>query len=73
MKPIESLYDTRFVTLISVVIQSLEELALLTDHDPNTLLAEYLYKSNKELHEIGEHPVVCKFLDHYPLLNEAIK
>lgn len=72
MTPIESPYDVRFLTLVDVAISALEELALVTDSEPSQLLAEYLYKSNKQIHELGEQPIANKLMNSYPLLNEAI-
>ena len=72
MTPIESKHDTRLITLVGVCIDAIEELSLLQNVDPESLLAEYLYKNNKKLHEVGEEIVLEKLESHYPILEEAM-
>ncbi len=73
MTPIESQFDVRLVTLIGVAINTLESLALATNVSPEQLLAEYLYISNKMVHEHGEEAYLEKLNHNYPLLKEAIE
>lgn len=72
MTPIESIYDVRLVTLIGVVVNSIETLALEMSVNPEQLLAEYLYLANKKLHETGEEEYMNKLQKFYPILDEAI-
>ena len=72
MTPIESPYDIRFLTLVNVAMEALQELAVLKDEDPDKLLSDLLYTSTKTIHEKGEEIVANKLLNHYPMLNEAI-
>lgn len=73
MTPIESKYDVRLITLFGTLINTVESLALATDTNPDTLLAEAMFLTNKRLHEIGEEMYLEKMERHYPLLIEAIK
>ncbi len=73
MTPIESKHDVRLMTLIGVAINSIESLALATDVNPEQLLAEYLYISNKMIHEHGEEVYLERLSHNYPLLKEAIE
>lgn len=72
MTPIESPYDVRFLTLVNVALESIEELALLQDKDPQLILAEALYISEKRIHERGGDCVATKLLSAYPILSDAI-
>jgi hypothetical protein len=73
ISPIESAYDCRLVTLIGVVIELIEEMSLISDRDPNELLASNLYLCNKKLLSYGEEEYMNKLTETYPLLEEAIK
>lgn len=72
MTPIESPYDTRFLTLVSVAMCVLEDMALNVDADPQLLLAEYLFVCNKQIAEKGTEGIANRLLQNYPILNEAI-
>ena len=72
MTPISSAYDVRLVTLIGVAINVIESLALATDTDPDKILAEHLYLTNKQVHELGEQSYIDDLTDNYPMLCEAI-
>ncbi|WP_319418866.1 hypothetical protein [Pleurocapsa sp. FMAR1] len=72
MTPIESPYDVRLVTLIGLAINAVETLALEQDRDPETIIAELLYVTNKRLHETGEKDYLRKLSSHYSILSEAI-
>lgn len=72
MTPIESRHDVRLVTLIDVAIAALETLALELGIDPDRLLAEYLYLSNKKILQTGEEGTLDKLTRLYPLLEEAL-
>ena len=50
----------------------IESLALATDTDPDKILAEHLYLTNKQVHEMGEQVYIDELTDNYPLLQEAI-
>lgn len=73
MTPIESVYDVRLTTLIGVAINVIEELAVRTHKDPDLILAEALYLTNKNVHEHGEEQYHSRLEGHYPMLAEAIK
>ena len=72
MTPIETRYDTRLVTLIGVAINTIEALALEVGCDPDKILAESLYLSNKYVHERGEEVYLNTLSTNYPMLNEAL-
>ncbi len=72
MTPIESPYDVRLVTLIGLAINAVETLALEQNKNPEQLVAELLYVTNKRLHEIGEEDYFKKLSSFYPILSEAI-
>lgn len=72
MTPISSPYDVRLVTLIGVAINVIESLALATDTDPDKILANHLYLTNKYVHEMGEQAYIDDLTNNYPLLQEAI-
>ncbi len=72
MSPIVSPHDTRLVTLIGVVIDLAEELALVNDLNPSENLANALYIANKNVHEIGEEDYINKLATGYPILKKAI-
>lgn len=72
MTPIASVYDVRLVTLIGVAINVIESLALATDVNAETILAEHLYLTNKQVHELGEQAYIDDLTDNYPLLQQAI-
>ncbi len=65
MTPITSLYDVRLATLFGVTISVIETLALELDTNPEQLLAEYLYLTNRKLHEVGEEVYINKLTDHF--------
>ena len=73
MTPIESKFDVRLVTLIGVAINTIESLALCADTDPEQILAESLYLSNKRISEVGEESYLMKLSKQYPILEQAIK
>ena len=73
MTPITSIHDVRLVTLIGVAMNTIESLALETDVNPEQLLAEAMYMSNKCVHELGEQGYIERLSTNYPLLSEAIK
>lgn len=72
MTPIDSMEDLRLLTLIGVAMEAIEELALIQNIEPELLLAELLFKANKELLEQGTQPMSNKLLNCYPVLNQAI-
>ncbi len=72
MPIIMSPYDIRFVTLIGVVIDLAEELALYKHQNPSENLATSLYLANKRVHEWGEEKYLNKLATDYQLLKEAI-
>jgi hypothetical protein len=72
MTPIVSQYDVRLVTLIGVVIDVIGDQALATDNSPEQLLAESLYRVNKQVHAVGEASYIDQLHTCYPLLKEAI-
>lgn len=72
MTPISSPCDVRLVTLIGVAMNVIESLALATDTDPDKILAEHLYLTNKRVHEIGEDLYLEDLTSNYPLLQQAI-
>ena len=72
MTPMESPYDVRLVTLIGLAINAVETLALEQDKNPDQLIAELLYITNKRLHETGEEDYLRKLFSFYPILSEAI-
>lgn len=72
MKPIESKDDLRLATLIGLAINVIESLALEYDVNPEQLLAEYLYFTNKKVHEIGHEGYLNKLWQQYDILDEAI-
>ncbi len=72
MTPIESPYDVRLVTLIGLAINAVETLALEQNKNPEQLVAELLYVTNKRLHEIGEEDYFKKLSSFYPILSETI-
>ena len=72
MTPISSPYDVRLVILIGVAINVIESLALATDTDPDKILAEHLYLTNKSVHETGEALYLDYLASNYPLLQEVI-
>jgi hypothetical protein len=71
--PIESVNDTRLVTLIGVAISVLESLALERDENPDKLLSDHLFLTNKYIHSIGGDAFVERMKSNYPMLEEAIK
>ena len=73
MTPIESPYDVRLVTLIGVAINVIEELAVRIEKDPDLILAEALFMTNKNVHEKGEEGYSNRLNDQYPMLAEAIR
>jgi len=73
MTPIVSYDDVRLLTLIGVAIEAIEELALWSDVDPDKILAEKLYLTNKQVHEQGGDMFACKLATHYPILSKAIR
>lgn len=72
MSPIKSVYDVRLLTILSITMDVIEQLTLLTDTNSDTILAEALYRSNKQIHEIGEQPIANKLMSSYPILTEAL-
>ena len=72
MTPIESTHDTRLLTLLGVLFQAIESLALEVDIEPEQLFAEYLYLSNKTVHELGAETYIGKLTRHYGLLLETL-
>lgn len=72
MTPIESIHDVRLVTLIGVVIDVAEELALASCQDTDYIIARALYVANKNVHEQGEEKYMEHLQNHYPILKEAI-
>ena len=72
MTPIESREDIRLATLIGVAINAIESLSLATDVNPEQLLAEYLYLTNKRIHEIGHEGYLNKLWQQYHILDDAI-
>ena len=72
MKPIESRDDLRLATLIGVAINAIESLALEYNTNPEQLLAEYLYYTNKRVNEIGHEAYLHKLWRNYDILDEAI-
>ena len=72
MKPIGSRDDLRLATLIGVAINAIESLALEYNTNPEQLLAEYLYFTNKKVNEIGHEGYLNKLWTHYSILDEAI-
>lgn len=73
MTPINSIDDVRFVTLIGVAMDAIEELALALGKDPEQILSENLYRANKKIHELGEEKYARKLITYYPILLEAIE
>lgn len=73
MTPIESIYDVRLATLIGVAMSAIESLALAKNTNPEQILAETLFLTNKQVHESGEEAFLMKLTNNYPLLEEAIK
>lgn len=67
-----SVEDVRLVTLIGVVINTIESLAVESDEDPDLILSRALYVTNKRIHEMGTNCYLEKLTNHYPLLKEAI-
>lgn len=72
MTPIKSMYDVRLVTLVGVLMETIETLALQLDVNPEQLLSDNLYLVTKRVHENGEEGYLNKLQENYPLLNEAI-
>jgi hypothetical protein len=72
MTPIETEDDLRLVTLIGVVIDLIGEQALMLNHSPETLLAESLYRVNKNVNVMGTERYINQLCTCYPLLREAI-
>lgn len=72
MTPIESREDLRLATLIGVAINAIESLALEYNTNPEQLLAEYLYITNKTVHEVGHESYLNKLWNNYQILDEAI-
>jgi hypothetical protein len=72
MTPIETEDDLRLVTLIGVVIDLIGEQSLMLNHSPETLLAESLYRVNKNVNVMGTERYINQLCTCYPLLREAI-
>jgi hypothetical protein len=72
MTPICSEYDIRLVTLLGVVIDVIGEHALDTGQSPQELLAESLYRVNKQVYSVGEEQYIDRLHTCFPLLKEAI-
>lgn len=73
MSPIESVNDIRLVTLIDIVMNLCEEIAMYRDNEPTHVLAEELFRSYKATVETGELKPLNRMKKHFPLLDEAIK
>ena len=72
MNPITSRYDVRLLVLIGLAIDAIESLAIEVDIEPDRILAEQLYLTTKQVHEIGGECYMTKLTTHYPLLEKAI-
>lgn len=70
--PIESICDVRLVTLLDVLMQTLETLSLSTDCNAEQLLSDSLFLSTKKIHEVGEEKTIGKMVRCYPILKEAL-
>lgn len=70
--PINSLDDTRLVTLIAVAMNAIETLALEQNIDPDFILSEQLFLTYKHISEMGADCYLQKLVNHYPLLAQAI-
>lgn len=73
MTPIVSRDDIRLATLIGVVINCCEEMALHRHQNPGEILAENLYLTRCQIDDSGADMLINKLATNYPILNEAIK
>lgn len=69
---IADVHDVRLVSLVAIVVDLIGEQALYTGVNPEQLLAESLYRANKQIHAIGTDNYVNQLHTQYPLLREAL-
>ena len=72
MTPINSAYDNRIALMFSMLMDTVEDLALHEDTNPEQILSDKLFERQKELTEKGTDLVVNKLVTNYPMLHKAI-
>lgn len=69
---ITSIDDIRLVTLIAVAMNTIEELALEQNTNPDTILSDQLFLTYKHINEMGANCYLEKLASHYPILRELL-